>query len=253
MTAAIIDGLGLGLFLSVSVGPVIFAIIKHSINNGFKAGISFVLGVSFCDIFYVTLGNLASGFINYIEEYKEYIGIGGGAMLIAMGVYGLLFKKVKISTGDEKPEAFKTHHYAAIWLSGFLMNALNPGVILFWLGICIVKAANTIEHRVVMYTVCLLFVLSSDILKVFLADKIDRLELPFMNRFHHLVVIESLGGRQLHFPSGLKSPADFRIVHRLVARKHVRHGAVVAGALHIVVAAQRISAGSWSHVITGYQ
>lgn len=172
MTAAIIDGLGLGLFLSVSVGPVIFAIIKHSINNGFKAGICFVLGVSFCDILYVLLGNLATGFISNLEEYKEYIGIGGGGMLIAMGVYGLLFKKVKVSTGDEKPETFKTHHYAAIWASGFLMNALNPGVILFWLGISIAKAANTINHRIIMYIVCLIFVLSSDILKVFLADKI---------------------------------------------------------------------------------
>lgn len=172
MIAAILAGLALGLSLAVSVGPVIFAIIKHSINNGFKAGISFVLGVSFCDILYVLVGNLASSFIGNLEAYQDYIGIGGGGLLIAMGVYGLLFKKVKISTGDEKPETFKTHHYAGIWLTGFLMNALNPGVIIFWLTVCVGAGATSRSHRIIMFGVCLAFVLATDVLKVVVADKI---------------------------------------------------------------------------------
>ena len=172
MTAAIIAGLGLGLFLSVSVGPVIFAIIKYSINNGFKAGISFTLGVSSSDIMFVLTGNLAASFVSGLEEYKQLIGIGGGGLLIGMGVYGLLFKKVKISTGDERPEMFRTHDYLRIWLAGFLMNTLNPGVIIFWLGVCVANSATPVGHRVIMYVVCLIWVLSTDIFKVFVADKI---------------------------------------------------------------------------------
>lgn len=172
MIASIVAGLGLGLFLSLSVGPVIFAIIKYSINNGFKAGISFALGVSFSDIMFVMTGNLATSFISGLEEYKRSIGVGGGILLIGMGIYGLLFKKVKISTGDEKPEMFRTHDYLKIWLAGFLMNTLNPGVIIFWLGVCVANSATTAGHRIVMYTVCLSLVLSADILKVFVSDKI---------------------------------------------------------------------------------
>ena len=172
MIASIVAGLGLGLFLSLSVGPVIFAIIKYSINNGFKAGISFALGVSFSDIVFVLTGNLATSFISDLEEYKRSIGVGGGILLIAMGVYGLLFKKVKISTGDEKPEMFRTHDYLKIWLAGFLMNTLNPGVIIFWLGVCVANSATAASHRFIMYTVCLSLVLSADILKVFVSDKI---------------------------------------------------------------------------------
>jgi threonine/homoserine/homoserine lactone efflux protein len=172
MIAAIVAGLGLGLFLSVSVGPVIFAIIKYSINNGFKAGICFAFGVSCSDIMFVMTGNLATSFISGLEEYKQYIGIGGGGLLIGMGIYGLLFKKVKISTGDERPEMFRTHDYLKIWLAGFLMNTLNPGVIIFWLGVCVANSATSTGHRIIMYTVCLLWVLSTDILKVFVADKI---------------------------------------------------------------------------------
>ncbi|GEP89391.1 Threonine/homoserine/homoserine lactone efflux protein [Chitinophaga terrae (ex Kim and Jung 2007)] len=172
MVAAIVAGLGLGVFLSLSVGPVIFAIIKYSINNGFKAGISFALGVSLSDIMFVLTGNLATAFITGLEEYKKTIGICGGVLLIGMGIYGLIFKKVKISTGEEKPEMFRTHDYLKIWLAGFLMNTLNPGVIIFWLGVCVANAATSSGHRIVMYTICLSLVLSADILKVFVADKI---------------------------------------------------------------------------------
>ncbi|UYQ92488.1 LysE family transporter [Chitinophaga horti] len=172
MLTAIIQGLGLGLVLSVSVGPVIFAIIKYSINNGFKAGISFALGVSMSDIVFVAAGNIATSFITGLEAYNRYIGIGGGILLVGMGLYGLLFKKVKIVTGDERPEMFRTSDYAKIWTAGFLMNTLNPGVILFWLPICIANTATPVGHRWVMYTVALAMVLSFDILKVFVADKI---------------------------------------------------------------------------------
>ncbi|MGN7821930.1 LysE family transporter [Chitinophaga varians] len=172
MITSIVAGLGLGLFLSLSVGPVIFAIIKYSINNGFKAGISFALGVSMSDIFFVVTGNLATSFINGLEEYKRSIGVVGGFLLIGMGLYGLFFKKVRISTGDEKPEMFRTHDYLKIWLAGFLMNTLNPGVIIFWLGVCVANAATSVGHRFVMYGVCLSLVLSADILKVFISDKI---------------------------------------------------------------------------------
>ncbi len=172
MIAAIVAGLGLGVFLSLSVGPVIFAIIKHSINNGFKAGISFVLGVSFSDIMFVLVGNLATSFIEGLEDYKRTIGVAGGIMLVCMGLYGLFLKRVRISTGEEKPEMFRTHDYLKIWLAGFLMNTLNPGVIIFWLGVCVANSATPASHRLIMFTLCLSFVLSMDILKVFVSDKI---------------------------------------------------------------------------------
>lgn len=172
MIAAIVAGLGLGVFLSLSVGPVIFAIIKYSINNGFKAGISFVLGVSFSDILFVLIGNLGTAFIEGLEDYKRTIGVVGGIMLVGMGLYGLFFKKIRISTGEEKPEMFRTHDYLKIWLAGFLMNTLNPGVIIFWLGVCVANSATAVSHRLIMFTLCLVFVLSTDIFKVFVSNKI---------------------------------------------------------------------------------
>src|SRR4029077_4721878 len=83
----------------------------------------------------------------------------------------------------------------------------------------------------------------------FLADEIHGLEPAAMNGFHHLVVVESLAGRQLHLPATLKSRAHFGIIHRLVTRKHIWHRPVITGSLYIVVPAERISTRARPHVI----
>ena len=61
MIAPILKGLLLGLILSISIGPVIFAILKQSLTNGHKAGYVFVAGVSISDISYYLF--VKSGFI----------------------------------------------------------------------------------------------------------------------------------------------------------------------------------------------
>ena len=51
----------------------------------------------------------------------------------------------------------------------------------------------------------------------FLAEQIHRLELALLDRVDHLVVIEALGGRQLHAPGRFEARAHFGIVDRLIA------------------------------------
>lgn len=42
MLSAILKGLALGFILSISVGPIIFSILKQSINHGHKGGFVFI-------------------------------------------------------------------------------------------------------------------------------------------------------------------------------------------------------------------
>ncbi len=174
MIASFIAGLGLGLFLSLSVGPVIFMIIKYSLSSGFRAGLSFALGVSFSDTMYVVLGNFATVFVHRLGEMEKAIGLIGGIVLIGMGLYGIFFKEVRINAGEGKGKNVEVgkRAYLSIAMSGFLMNTLNPGVVLFWLGICTANSALPFDDRLVLFGTTLIFVLSMDIAKVFLADKI---------------------------------------------------------------------------------
>ena len=83
-----------------------------------------------------------------------------------------------------------------------------------------------------------------------LADHIHGFELAGMNRLHHLVVIETFGGRKRHIPCLFKPGANFGIVNRLVSGEIIRHRTVVARPLHVIMTAHGISPGSRPHIVS---
>ena len=179
MITPLIKGLVLGLILSISVGPIIFAIIKHSINSGRKAGLSFVAGVSTSDISLVLFCNFFTGLFATALAHKNKIALAGSVFLIALGVYTLFFKKVSISeNANSVAEKLTWQKYLGLYLSGFFMNTLNPGVFLFWFAwtAAIVAdaavASNPANYKAVVFITCLAFVLASDIVKVVLSEKL---------------------------------------------------------------------------------
>jgi threonine/homoserine/homoserine lactone efflux protein len=179
MVAPLIKGLVLGLILSISVGPIIFAIIKHSINSGRKAGLSFVAGVSTSDISLVLFCNFFTGLFATALEHKNKIALAGSIFLIALGVYTLFFKKVSINeNANGVSEKLTWKKYLGLYLSGFFMNTLNPGVFLFWFAwtAAIVAdaavASSPANYKAVVFITCLAFVLASDIVKVVLSEKL---------------------------------------------------------------------------------
>ena len=87
MIEALLKGLTLGLLLSISVGPVIFSIIKQSLNNGHRGGLAFIIGVSISDIALVLVSNVFTELFTSINEHRQIIGIVGSLFLIGVGVY----------------------------------------------------------------------------------------------------------------------------------------------------------------------
>lgn len=198
--APLLKGILLGLILSISVGPVIFAIIKQSINNGHKAGYFFVAGVSASDISLVLICNFFTSLFNTALSHKTSIAVAGSIFLIGVGIYTLFFKKVHTDEDNNiADKKFRKRDYAAIFLSGYFMNTLNPGVFLFWFAwtAAILADAQTAEtpneYRLIVFGTCLLFVLLSDILKVVLAGKLrSRLtvkNLHYINKLSGLILI----------------------------------------------------------------
>jgi threonine/homoserine/homoserine lactone efflux protein len=174
MLEALLAGLVLGFFLVISVGPVIFTIIKQSINNGTKGGFSFVAGVWLSDIVLVTASNFFTVLVTDILVYKKAIGWAGSLFLIGMGAFYLFFKKVKLRTDAEGNEVrFRKRDAARIFASGFLINTLNPVLLLTWFLYALAFSVKfSIEERIVIFTTCLLMNMGADVLKVVLAEKI---------------------------------------------------------------------------------
>ena len=99
MIAPILKGLLLGLILSISIGPVIFAILKQSLTNGYKAGYVFVAGVSMSDIVLLFICNFFTGFFTLALSHKSFIAMLGAGFLLVMSVYTLFFKKIVFEGG----------------------------------------------------------------------------------------------------------------------------------------------------------
>lgn len=172
---AIIKGLAMGLLLALSVGPVIFTVIKQSINNGKAGGFSFVIGVWISDFILIILSNAFSELVTRVMDYKLEIGTIGSAFLIGMGLYYLLLKKVHLHPEDLNLPPLKSSDHAKIALQGFLLNTLNPAVIAFWLtAATAIAITHTPTERLIIFSTALLLNIGADIIKVRLAGKLRK-------------------------------------------------------------------------------
>ncbi|MEJ8817454.1 LysE family translocator [Lacibacter sp. H407] len=173
MTEAIIKGLALGLLLAISMGPVIFSIIKQSISNGHKGGLSFVFGVAASDLTLVLISNVFTELFNRLLKFEKVIGMGGSILLIGIGVYFLFFKKMQASDlGDGIEMKRSAGDYVRIFFAGYFMNTLNPTVIAFWFTWATAFITMPVTERIATFAACLAVVLIADLLKVFLANRL---------------------------------------------------------------------------------
>jgi threonine/homoserine/homoserine lactone efflux protein len=196
-----LKGLLLGLILSLSIGPIIFAIVKQSLTNGKASGYAFVAGVSSSDMLVLFICNVFTSLFNLVLNHKSTIALAGAGFLLLMGLYTLLFKKLKLENmginGGNKKISIK--NLISSYFSGFLMNTLNPSVFLFWFAwtAAINNSAgdtpNPIQYKFVVFGTCLGFVLLSDLIKVFLAGKLrSRLtekNLVWINRISGMIIL----------------------------------------------------------------
>jgi threonine/homoserine/homoserine lactone efflux protein len=192
MVEAILKGFALGIVLALSVGPIIFTIIKQSITVGHKGGLSFVAGVWLSDFILVTLSNVFTEWVAEMLEHQKAIGYAGSSFLIAMGIYFFFFKKVHLkSTGNlEHADHVSVAQMARIFASGFIINTLNPGVLIFWLGnATVLSLTHTLKQRIIIFSVCLLVNMSADVGKVMMAGKLRK-----KLTVHNLSVINKISG-----------------------------------------------------------
>jgi threonine/homoserine/homoserine lactone efflux protein len=108
-----------------------------------------------------------------------------------MGVYFAFFKKVHLTaTAGGEGGRFRKRDMAKIFASGFFINTLNPGVIIFWLGnATVLSLTHTLKERLIIFSVCLLVNMAADVGKVMMAGILGkRLTL------HNLSIINKISG-----------------------------------------------------------
>jgi threonine/homoserine/homoserine lactone efflux protein len=172
MIDAIISGLGLGLLLSILIGPVFFLLIKTSIYDGFKSAMFLELGIGLSDV--VCIAGSYFGLVNYLQspEHKFVISIIGGIVLIIFGLYTFNHK----TSIQNKVSIPKRDDYVKLVLKGFVFNISNPSVIFFWIGavsLAVSQYSGNAAHIGVYFLSTLSVVTCIDIVKARLAQKLS--------------------------------------------------------------------------------
>ncbi len=193
MIEIIAKGFSIGLLLSITVGPVFFSVIKHSLTNGHKGGLAFAFGVSASDITLVLIANVFTELFLRLRVYEKPIGIAGSILLIIFGLYFLFFKKIKLTEDGKVIFKHRKRDLLKISLSGFFMNLMNPGMIILWFTISTSLISFSARHKIIIYVTALSIVLLADLLKVFLASRIRNKLTPhnihILNRINGVILI----------------------------------------------------------------
>jgi threonine/homoserine/homoserine lactone efflux protein len=190
-----LQGLILGFTLSVLLGPALFTLLQTSIHRGLKSGLFLAGGIFLSDLSVVYLAFL--GALQLINEKNNYLiaGIIGGFILIGFGVY-TFYRKVHMDENNNQVEV-KVPGPITYILKGYFLNIMNPFVWFFWISAMVGVSANygDDKHGVVIFFAGTLFaILSSDIFKVFLANKLKQYLKPKMLiRVNHIVGILLVG------------------------------------------------------------
>ena len=116
---------------ALAPGPLFFVTISHGIKSGTKSGIIFSIThslIEFSLVFLLALGLLS---ITNQPAIKLVVGLAGGAVLVAFGVFQVR-SSVLIRTNNTESERGAI---GKLFLIGLALTGLNPYFVIWWLTI----------------------------------------------------------------------------------------------------------------------
>jgi len=177
----------LGFFLSFMIGPVFFVLLETSALKGFRAAIAFDLGVILADILFIA-GAYFSSF-QLLENLSNQPGlyVFGGVILLVYGITILIKKEPKTKEVRTDRTVKVNKGYLGLFVKGFLLNFINIGVLVFWLGIIIIvgpSVENDPKRILVFFGTMVLAYFITDVFKILLAKQLKRKLTP--KRIHFI-------------------------------------------------------------------
>ncbi|WP_417865325.1 LysE family translocator [Xanthomarina gelatinilytica] len=172
MQDAILTAIPFGIILSFTIGPVFFVLLETSATKGFKSALIFDLGVILADIFFIIVAFYStSKLLDKIKDDPNFLIFGG----VLLAIYGFI---TFIKTSKSFREIVREYHtveikkkFGMLFIKGFLLNFINVGVLLGWLGFIVIGSSlteNTQELYVFLGTILAVYFLV-DLLKMIAA------------------------------------------------------------------------------------
>lgn len=174
----ILAAIPLGFFLAFMIGPVFFVLLETSATKGFRAAVAFDLGVIIADIFFIGLAYFSS--FQLLENLSNQPGlyVFGGVILTVYGII-IFLKKPKITVSALRTNNLNLNksNYLNLFVKGFLINFINIGVLVFWLGVIVITGPsleNDFNRFLVFFGTMILAYFVTDLFKIMLAKQLRR-------------------------------------------------------------------------------
>jgi len=144
----ILTAIPFGIILAFTIGPVFFVLLETSATKGFTSALIFDLGVILADIVFIVLAFFSTN--NLVEKVKDDPNflIFGGVLLIVYGVISF------IKTSQSFRAIVREYHkveiqkdYGKLFIKGFLLNFINIGVLIGWLGFIVIGTSLTTSEN----------------------------------------------------------------------------------------------------------
>lgn len=172
----ILTAIPFGIILAFTIGPVFFVLLETGATKGFTSAVIFDLGVILADIVFIFVIFLSTDTL--LEKIKDdpKLLVFGGVLLIA---YGLIsFIKTKKSFRSIVREHHKIEipkkDYGKLFMKGFLLNFINIGVLLGWLGFIVIGTSITSSDNgvLIFITTMLISYFLTDLVKIAAAKRL---------------------------------------------------------------------------------
>lgn len=203
----ILTAIPFGIILAFTIGPVFFVLLETSATKGFRSALIFDCGVIFADIIFIIIAFYSTNNLRgKISDDPSFL-IFGGVLLIVYGIISF------IKTSKSFRAIVKEYHkveikkgYGKLFIKGFLLNFINIGVLLGWLGFMVLgDSLTTSENGGVIFIVAMLgayFV--TDLIKIVVAKKLKAKLTPrLIFKTKKVIAMVILGFGVLLFVQGL--------------------------------------------------
>lgn len=172
----ILTAIPFGIILAFTIGPVFFVLLETSATKGFTSAIVFDLGVIFADIVFIAVAFFSTNKLaEKIKDDPNFL-IFGGVLLVAYGAISF------IKTSKSFRSIVREHHrielpkkdYGKLFVKGFLLNFINIGVLLGWLGFIVIGTSLTSSENgvIVFISTMLVTYFITDLIKIAAAKRL---------------------------------------------------------------------------------
>ncbi|MBQ4820037.1 LysE family transporter [Aquimarina sp. MMG016] len=171
----ILAAIPFGIILAFTIGPVFFVLLETSATKGFRSALIFDIGVILADVVFILLAYYSTN--NLLEKVKDDPNflIFGGVLLVVYGIISFIKTSNSfrlIVREYQKVEIQK--NYWRLFVKGFLLNFINIGVLIGWLGFIVIgNSITTSKNGVIIFiSTMLVSYFITDVFKILAAKRL---------------------------------------------------------------------------------